>query len=1072
MSRQVLAGALLALVSPIALLAQATTATISGTVTDSSGAIVPNIAVTAINVDTNLTRSANSNETGEYIIRFLPVGTYRVEVIGSGFKKYEQTGVVLDVSRNARVDPVLQVGAQSEQVSIVADAPLVNTSDASVGQLTTTTEILNLPLVNHDVYQLLTLTPGIGSYSNGNAYGFPEYDVQVNGSAWAQIAAIGYFLDGGYNMSSLENGGLTAPEPDAVQEFRVTTGNYSAEFGRFQGGIVDVVMKSGTNSTHGSLFEYFRNDKLNANSWGSITKPEQRRNQFGVTVGSHIIRDKTFYFLSYEGLRQRSSNVSTAAVVPTPLERQGNFTASKIQPKDPVTGVAFPGGIIPLTRFDPVALKILTNNVPLANLPGNRFDAVEPAPTTSNQGMAKIDHSLSQKHLLSFSYFTSRGDTLSSLAGNLIWADRTFLWKQQNFNLNETWTVSPNTVNQFHIGYLRDFGGRVNTPMTSLGDLGSRFNVQGPPSLPQITVSGYFTLGNAIQGPVAGDNFYQVRDTVSVTHGRHTFKAGVDASLVKVTLQTDLNNYGTFSFNGTTTGNALGDYLIGLPVSFNQDAPENKINDSWYLGLFVQDDFRVTRRLTMNIGLRYDVQTPFVEPHDQTDTFVPGVQSKIVPAAPTGVLFPGDPGIGRGIFPTRKLDFSPRLGLAWDIFGDGKTSFRAGFGQFYSSMSGNEIDQVHDQQPFTVRQTFPRVKNESLSDPYADLPGDASPFPYIYTPSAPRFLPPSSISGISRNFLPAYSFQLNATLQRQLTSTLSVSAGYVGSLGRHLPVQAEQNYPLSAPVCVGSQTTNCASQSNFNSRRPIEPGILGAISLLSGVINSDFHSLQTTVEKRLSHGVSFRGYYIFGKGMEGTSLQGSTVTGVMDPRNYKLDRARNAGDAQHRFVVSAVWHADYLHSGPRFAREIVNGWSVSPIVTLRSGTPFSISSGVDSNLDGSSTDRANLVGNPFLSASRPRSQVVAQWFNTAAFAAPPLGTDGTSGRNILDGPGTRNVDLSISRDFKLRETIMLQFRGEMTNAFNFVNLSSPVSTLTSGNFGQITSAGAMRQSQLGLRLTF
>jgi hypothetical protein len=309
-------------------------------------------------------------------------------------------------------------------------------------------------------------------------------------------------------------------------------------------------------------------------------------------------------------------------------------------------------------------------------------------------------------------------------------------------------------------------------------------------------------------------------------------------------------------------------------------------------------------------------------------------------------------------------------------------------------------------------------------------------------------------------------------LQRQLTSTLSVLAGYVGSLGRHLPVQAEQNYPLSEPVCVGSQTINCANTANYNSRRPIEPGILGAISLLSGIVNSDFQSLQTTVEKRLSRGVSFRGYYIFGKGMEGTSLQGSTVTGVMDPRNYMLDRARNAGDAQHRFVVSAVWHTDYLHSGPRFAREIANGWSVSPIVTLRSGTPFSISSGVDSNLDGSSTDRANLVGNPFLSAGRPRSQVVAQWFNTAAFAAPPLGTDGTSGRNILDGPGTKIVDLSIFRDFKIREAIILQFRGEMTNAFNFVNLSSPVSTLTSGNFGQLTSAGAMRQSQLGLRLTF
>ena len=473
MSRQslllVLFSVLVASLAPVSLKAQATTASISGTVTDSSGAAVPNVSVSAINVDTNLVRSSATDTAGEYVIRFLPVGTYRVEVDKSGFKKYEQTGIVLDINRNARLDPVLQVGSQADHVQVTADAALVNTSDASVGQVTTNAEILNLPLLNHDTYQLLTLTPGIGSYSNGNSYGFPEYDVQVNGSAWAQIAAIGYFLDGGYNMSSLEDGGLTAPSPDAVQEFRVTTGNYSAEFGRFQGGIVDVVPKSGTNSLHGTLFEYFRNTELNASAWGASTKPIQKRNQFGGTVGGPVKKNKTFYFLSYEGLRQMGSNFSTSAVVPTALERAGNFTASKIQPKDPNTNAPFPGGIIPTTRFDPVALKILSSSVPLANLPGNRYDAQEPAPTDSDEGMAKIDHSISSSHLLTFSYFTTRGNTLSSLPGNLIWVDRTFLWKQQNFNLNETWTISPTTVNQFHAGYLRDFGGRVNATASGSG---------------------------------------------------------------------------------------------------------------------------------------------------------------------------------------------------------------------------------------------------------------------------------------------------------------------------------------------------------------------------------------------------------------------------------------------------------------------------------------------------------------------------------------------------------------------------------------------------------------------------
>jgi len=1068
-------------------MAQATTAEISGTVTDSTGAVVPNAVISAVNLETNLVRTVDANQIGEYIIRFLPTGTYRVEVSHPGFKKYEQTGVVLDIGRNARIDPLLQVGAQTEQVVITADAPLVNTTDATVGQITSTTDIVNMPLLNHDVYQLLNLTPGVSGETQSSTYGFPEYHAQVNGSAYAQIAAIGYFLDGGYNMNNLEGGGLTAPSPDALQEFRVTTSNYSAEYGRYQGAMVDVVLKSGTNSIHGSLFEYFRNDKLNAYGWGTVTKPVQRRNQFGATEGGRIIKDKTFYYLSYQGTREQGSTGSTSAVVPTALERQGNFSASKIQPKDPTNGALFAGGIIPMTRFDPVALKILNASVPAADLPGNRVQVSEPLPNDANEGSAKVDQYISAKHLLTFSYFTTQGHILASLPGNLIWVDRTFSWKQQNFNVNETWTINSSTVNQLHLGYLRDFGGRVNATspysglpasIDSLGALGSTFNVQGPPSLPNISVSGYFTLGNAIQGPVAGDNFFQIRDTVSTTHGRHTFKVGLDGSMDKSYQDTDLNNYGTFSFNGSTTGNALADFYVGLPLSFNQDSPENKVNATWYAALFAQDDFRINQRLTLNLGVRWDLQTPFYEPRNQTDTFVPGVQSRVVPGAPTGELFPGDsvPGFGvipRGLFHAQTHLFSPRVGLAYDLFGDRKTSFRAGFGQFYSSMSGNEMNSVHDAQPFTVRQTFPRVQNASLRDPYADLPGDASPFPYIFTPNNPRYIYPTSISGIGTDFFPAYTFQLNATLQRQLTSTLSVSAGYVGSLGRHLPLDIQYNYPtFPAAVCSSTLTTNCASASNYNARRPLLPNILGSVTNLEGVVNTDYHGLQMSLEKRLSHNIYLKGYYIWGKGMEGASLQSNTVGGVLDPRNNKLDRARTVTDAKNTFVMSAIWRTNYLPAAPAFVREVINGWAISPIVTIHSGYPFTVSTGVDNNLDGSTSDRPNQIGNPVLPTNRPRSQLVAMWFNPAAFASPSYPTDGSAGRDILNGPGYKDVDMAISRDFQIRERFNLQFRAEATNAFNLVNLNSPVSTLSSGNVGQITGAGSMRQGQLGLRLTF
>ena len=519
-----------------------------------------------------------------------------------------------------RVDLKLTVGAVAESVTVEGGVPLVETSNAQVGRSVSNAEITQLPIVGRNVYTLLTLTPGVTSSANSSTLGFPEQRTMINGGVDAAIGSVNYFLDGGANMTGLRNTGNVAPNPDAVQEFRVITNSYSAEFGRFAGGVINILTKSGGNQIHGSAFEFFRNAKLNAANWGFSAPAPLQRNQFGGTVGGPIRKDKTFFFGSYGGLRQLLSQSFNGAVVPTALERVGNFSQSRVAPTDPLTRVAFPGGIIPPTRFDPTALNILNKYIPLANTTGSVYQANVPNPFDSDEFLIKGDHNITSKHMLTLSYFLTPGTTTSQTAGNLPWSVQQLNWRQHNANLSETFVVSPSTVNQFWMTFTRNFGGRLNLPQTSLGDLGSKFNIQGPKQLPQITVAGYFTLGQSISGPVAGSNFYSMRDSLSHTRGRHTLKFGGEISLDKTIQQTLLNNYGVFSFNGTKATNALAVYVLGLPVTMNQDSPVDAYNNFFTSGLFFQDDFRVNKHLTLNMGLRYELQTAPTDPQNRVQS--------------------------------------------------------------------------------------------------------------------------------------------------------------------------------------------------------------------------------------------------------------------------------------------------------------------------------------------------------------------------------------------------------------------------------------------------------------------
>ncbi len=1057
-----------ALCLPAAAFAQATTASIVGTVTDKTGAIVPNVTVVAIQLATNFSRAAVTDQTGKYVVPLLPVGTYRVEVEAPGFKKFEQTGILLDLNRTARVDPVLEIGELTQTVSVTGDVPLVNTTNAVIGRTVENAEIVTLPIVDRDVYSLLNLTPGVDQVKTENQLGSPTITSVVNGSA-SGTGSVNYYLDGGNNTSGLRNTGNPAPNPDSVQEFRVITNSYGAEFGRFAGGVIDVITKSGGNSIHGSLFEFLRNDKLNANTWNASSKSPLRRNQFGGTVGGPILKDRLFYFGSYSGLRQRQVDFKNNAIVPTALERTGNFSQSAIKPVDPVTKQPFPGDVIPAGRLDPTVQNIIDRYIPLPNRAGNFFESTQPHPTNTDEYLAKLDYNLSA-HQVSGSYYRTSGSDVEGFigSGNIPWAHRAFTYVQHNVNAGDTWTLTPTLLNQFRATYVRNFGGRLPEPQIPLSDFGSAFEVQGTPSLPQITVNGYFNLADAISGPVAGSNYYGLRDMVNFTRGRHNMRFGAEASLEKVIHDTLLNNYGTFSFDGSKTQapgqtrtNALADFLLGLPRSMNQDAPITKINNTWYTGFFFQDDIRLHPRFTLNLGLRYDLQTPFTDPADRALTYIAGRQSTVVPAAPMGLLFPGDEGVGRGIISADKNNFAPRIGFAWDPTGSGKTSIRSAFGVFYGSISGNEWNLMADRQPFAVRQQFNNVK--SITDPYANIPG-GNPFPYSYSKSDPRFLPNAAVSGISPDFVWPYTYQMNFSVQREVMRNLSVSAGYVGALGHKFPFQRDINSPLLTPN---------ATTSNVNSRRPILPGTLSNLFLVESSINTAYHSLQLTVERRFAQRVLFKGYYTLSKALDGVDLQQSNVqTNVEDQRDLTLDRGRTATDRRHNFVMSAIWDLDYFRSAPLALRILADHWIISSIVTLRSGSPITVTAGRDVNLDGNNTDRANLIGDPRLDPNRSRAEVTNLWFDPTAFAIPVNGEDGNAGRNLLDGPGFRNVDLALLRNFRIREATTLQFRAEFSNAFNLVSLSDPSASLNSSSVGTIRTAHPMREVQLGLRLVF
>lgn len=1144
--------------------AQVTTATVVGTVRDSSGAVVPNAQASIASTDTGLTRTVTTNAEGQYRFDLLPVGNYTLTVAAQGFKKFSQSGITLTLNQTATVNVALEVGSVSQEVTVTAAVPPVNTSTGEIGTTVENAQIENLPLVGRNVYDLLELTPGFQHQEmDQTTLGIQQQLTFMNGGADGGLGSTSYYLDGGLNMTGVRETGNAIPSPDAVQEFRVQTNSFSAVYGRTKGTVVNVVTKSGTNTRHGSLFEFVRNTIFNSNDWANAgVTPPYHRNQFGGTIGGPIRRSKLFYFATYDGLRQVTPNFHNNVLVPYGScatskpglidpeciagvagagERGGDFssdlptTGNNLRPftiTDPIGGGAtFTNNQIPANMLDPAAAYIIANFVPIANEMDTKTGRVDfwqglvaPTPNNYDEGLGKMDLQLSHKQFVEGSYFINQGFTVKPQGNLPDWAAENFSWRQQNINLSDTWTISSDKVNQGWLSYTRNFGGRTDTPKLSLTDISGAacaasspffqsgpcsapsFTIQGTPAHPNISVSGYFSLGEAIAGPKTGTNLINFRDVFSWNHGRHAFQFGGEAGDENDLQQVLLDNFGVFGFSGGSknSGNNLSDFELGLQSSQEQDAPITPYTRTNYFALFAEDDFRMTSRLTLNLGLRWDVQTPPTDAHKFASTFVPGVQSTVFPNAPTGQLFVGDLGVTRGIIPVRWHHVQPRLGIAWDPTGNGKTAIRAGFGVFYGQIGGNDWNQTSNFEPFSIRlSTWPNIFAKgnkpgtyaSLTNPYDGFTcsgAAAIPFPYP-NPTCGAWVTGGNILGVARNFQWPYTYELNAAVQREFGHGFTAGAAYVGSLSHDLPFAIDLNYPIYNVSGVTPTTKN------VNDRRPIDNPDLGVTPSAFGQVFQDqstqtasYNALQVTFSERLGRAFALQGYYTFSKSFDSVQLDNNTPnpTGSGQiPQDYfalREERGPSDYDQRHAAVVSFVWLLNYYNGQSSLMRGLLNGWTISPIMSIHSGTPFTLTSGSDFNLDGiSGNDRPNRVPGVSVPVANPGA---SEWFNIAAFCdnnggtkvpcpsgvvgAGPNGQDGNSGRDSLYGPYFYNWDMSLFRNFKIHEQLTLQARAEATNVFNFVSLGGPGTTLGTNTFGVISGAGTMRELQLGLRLVF
>lgn len=1076
--------------------------TITGTVIDPSGGAIPLANVKLTDVATAVSRDAVTGPQGYFVFKALRPSTYSLSVEAGGFAKFMRREIVLQADQTLTVNASVAVGQASESVTVEAQPPQVNTSTSTLSEVVDQRRIIDLPLNGRNAASLTLLTAGVvlapATPDEGSTKTFPAaVTISANGSRQNQTS---YRLDGANNTDIYTNVNQPFPFPDALQEFSVQTSNYSAKYGGNAGAVVNVVTSAGTNDLHGRLFAFNRNSVFNARNFFAARRDQLKRNQFGGTLGGPLTipkvyngENRTFFFVGYQGTRLRNTGNPLNSYFPTVAALKGDFSAYKTiydpatctTPNSLSTCVPFAGNQIPVNRFDPASVA-LTKYLPAAPDTSAIFYGI-PAREAFNEVIARIDHNISTADRITGRYFFDRYNNPDFLDRQNYVRNAPFAKvTSQNLMINETHTFGPHLLNDLHLSVAREVSGRgpasggVNA--AELGVQGIQMP-EGEKHIQSLAVSGFFTVSQQPPATFARTQ-YTISDSVYWNRGAHSISFGGEVSRAWVLVRNRSRQGGLWSFTADATGNALASFMLGKVRNFRQGNGEHKDNRVNNFSFYIQDDWRVSRKLTLNLGLRYDPFFPWKETKGRVSLFKPdayaqGITSQMYTNAPAGLLFPGDPGVPTyGVHAATK-NFAPRIGFAYDVTGDGKTSVRGGFGVFYDAQQNGVFNnQFVNVTPFSVQVNVTNPAGP-FSNPYL---GMVNPFPPPYP--APKNIafpkPNTTVTYDPSNdsvYLTPVIYVWNLAVERRLVASWVLRAAYVGSHSSHLMETVE----LSPTV--------------YGSGRRYFPEY-NSVAMAFNDVNSGYHSLQTTLERRFSRGLTVLANYTWSKSIDTLPFGQNNTTLYLEglspipwymPGRHQFDRGPSEFDHKHRFVTSFVWDMPKLAGSPALVRAIAGGWQMSGLLSAQTGGPVTVLAGRDLSGTALSSDRGVFLGGNVYAKGACSAANCVDYLNPAAFGLPAAGTFGTLGKGALRGPGMVTYDGGFFKEVSLAgERLRLQIRAEAFNLFNRTNLynpggsdsknaandSSDAAVVTDPGFGTIRSAFEPRIGQLGLKLVF
>ena len=1058
---------------------------LEGHIKDSSGGSVSAAEVTASNEQTGFSAKQRSSDDGAFHFSSLPAGVYDLRVTADGFAAFTAAAIPIDIGRTVRVPVKLEVASGHTEVNVIGSGATVDLG-STLGDVVSSHEASDLPLNGRNLTQLGLLQAGVAPMTGGlaEAGGIVRANqaYAVNGQ---RPESNGYLLDGVSNMDNV-NGAFAIRIPvDAVSEFRILTLNAPAEYGDTSGATTSVVTKSGGNAFHGDVYEYLRNNDFDSRNFFAANVEPLHQNQYGGTLGGPIRRNKDFFFAYFEGYRNRQG-VTQTAIVPTPEQKAGNFSGDNGPLINYFSGQPVPGNQIPASMINPVA-EAAMQFYPTGNLSPSLFATTQVGTNNYDQGGFRLDHNFSDGDQLFVRYATSSTSEIDPLpiagagvpgfpVGDSI--------RTQSVTASETHLFSPNTLQTFRAAFFRNdfiFGQRLNaTPPSALG-------FQYQPTLgiaagtPYLIVSGYASIGDPITGPQnTYQNNYQVSDSISMTRGRHSFKFGGEFTRTQIILLFGIATNGFFVFAPFPFSDSFASFLTGQSVTFFQGGGQfDRALRNIMVAGYAQDEWRITPGLTLNYGVRYEINTPWVDIRNRMNEWDPGVQSKVFPTAPTGLLFPGDPGVARSIVPNYYKGFMPRLGIAWDPTGSGKTTIRAGYGIFYDPFENGVGGPLQ-----TPVSALPWTQAYQLAGPGFNIanPYGSGPLPFGLN----NFVKPATVLTVDQSSRPPYSQNWDLSIEHVLGKNYLLDVRYVGNKGTRLPRFIEADPSVYGP----GVNPNNIDQNRIYAGCPSNGGLCNFASagVVADITNSTYHAGQVSLSRHFVTGLGFQASYWYSKSLDYVSsfnVSGSAPSDVsgendlaQNPFNLRAEHGPSLFDATERFTISGSYELPRWRNASHLAAMIANGWQFNAIGSFSSGTPFTVYDSANVSLQGEAPEisgfyssRPDLISNPNAGPHTPN-----QWVNPADFLRlnpnTQAGQFGNEGRNVVRGPGIADLDLSLFKSFAVGEGKRIEFRAESFNIVNHPNFYLPENDIASPEFGQILQAGPPRLFQLALKFVF